>query len=159
MKQTFNEDAVNTSAEDHIRMYTRVQQGVKSPYHLLAQYGKLWAPTIKPDSVGYGKMGECFSNALHLAHEEGLTYVEGYATTVIPMHHAWCVDSAGNVIDPTWRALGSSYFGIPFDIVYARVTAVKTGIYSILWNHGNRELFGLNVGEFHSRDFAINCNE
>jgi hypothetical protein len=57
------------------------------------------------------------------------SYVEGYAMGVIPVHHAWCVDKDGNVIDTTWSAtervpgtmrakVGTWYFGVEFDLGY-----------------------------------------
>lgn len=63
----------------------------------------------------------CFTNCLQLAIIERLVYVEGFA--VLPaagfeFHHAWCLDEAGRVLDPTWEAPGSAYFGVPFDLAY-----------------------------------------
>lgn len=47
---------------------------------------------------------ECFRNALMMAQERSLDYVEGYALGHgIPVHHAWCLDADGKVVDPTWR--------------------------------------------------------
>lgn len=55
---------------------------------------------------GYGVPRECFANA-GLAATDGLgTYCEGYAVfsdSPIAIHHAWLIDPAGRVIDPTWE--------------------------------------------------------
>lgn len=63
-----------------------------------------------------GKMKQCFMNAYKLAdRDHTLTYVEGFANGIIPVHHAWCVDRHDNVVDPTWRD-GQDYFGVPFQL-------------------------------------------
>lgn len=157
MSQELSSFSTDTSAEAAIRIYRKLQAGLRTPYSILADYGKNWTPALKPEWVPYGTQGLCFQNAFDLAMRTELTYVEGYATGVIPTHHAWCVDFNGNVVDPTWRTLGCSYFGIPFDTDYVANTAVNTRMYSIFWNHHNRALFDLEVADFHSRNFAINC--
>lgn len=63
---------------------------------------------------------ECFCNAVFLAldHHE-LKYAEGYAMQegLMPALHAWCVDAAGFVCDPTWR-VSADYYGVIFDLEY-----------------------------------------
>lgn len=52
------------------------------------------------------KPKECFSNAVELALKNDFLYCEGIAVSsdlMFPIHHAWCVDTEGEVIDPTWR--------------------------------------------------------
>lgn len=64
----------------------------------------------------------CFGNSHRLAKRKRLIYVEGYALKTpsnIGIHHAWCTDESGIVIDPTWGQ-GIEYFGIPLDFKYAR---------------------------------------
>jgi hypothetical protein len=75
---------------------------------------------------GYRKMRprQCFYNAwiMSLARDD-LTYYEGFAYSgLITVHHAWCIDSDGLVVDPTWRAKNYKlpenewdYFGVGFD--------------------------------------------
>jgi hypothetical protein len=49
-----------------------------------------------------------------LAQDNDLIYVEGFAVGVFPTLHGWCVDDAGNVIDPTWPdGRGKEYYGVP----------------------------------------------
>jgi hypothetical protein len=92
--------------------------------------------TVHPDaSIAFprsGKMKECYMNATRycMAHA-GTTYCEGYALGVIPMPHAWCIDSAGYVIDPTWRD-GAAYFGVPFKRSYLHATLARRGYYGII---------------------------
>jgi len=83
-----------------------------------------------------GKLKECFMNSTKLAMgDSSLTYCEGYAMGVIPTHHAWCVDSLGRVVDPTWES-GSDYFGIKFQLEYVIRVTDETGYWtSILDNY------------------------
>lgn len=62
----------------------------------------------------------CFQNSQKLAiANEKLTYFEGFAAGIIPVHHAWCCDEQGRVIDTTWdNALGRVYIGAPFQTSY-----------------------------------------
>jgi hypothetical protein len=78
---------------------------------------------------------QCFENAT-LMSARGLTYVEGIAMKSdlgIPLHHAWNLDPAGNVIDVTWRkAEGSEYLGIPFEHSVLSRWLLENGVYGIL---------------------------
>lgn len=63
--------------------------------------------------VTAGADGECFENAARLAAETGLRYFEGLAVCARnpeALHHAWCVDEDGEVVDPTWTD-GVVYLG------------------------------------------------
>jgi len=97
--------------------------------------GKAFKPKPLPDKYEPGEIKQCFRNAflLSLGHME-LTYVEGYAfcENLIPVHHAWCVDPDGNVVDPTWRDTGIEYIGVPFSQKYAMSLIQKKGCYGIL---------------------------
>lgn len=85
-----------------------------------------------PEGVARMPAKECFANALLTAAEHGLTYVEGWALGVIPVHHAWCVDEAGRVIDPTWAEPGSDYCGVPMALDYVDETTDAKGTYGVL---------------------------
>lgn len=115
-----------------------IQLYLSSPNHLvpegyaafLAQHGRFWQPAPLPKAVKQQKQGECFKNAGELAlSNPELTYVEGLALhTVLPTAHAWCIDPAGHVLDPTWAYVESSaYFGIPFctDFLFRHLDATR----------------------------------
>lgn len=75
----------------------------------------------------------CFQHAAEAAMlERSITYCEGYAISIIPVHHAWLLDSAGNVIETTWPEVGQAYFGIPFRTDYVRRQVKEQKHYSML---------------------------
>lgn len=69
-----------------------------------------------PAAYSPGPLGQCYMNAGRLAVENpDLVYCEGWAfhAGIIPLHHAWCVDPSGKVIDPTWSGYdGLEYVGV-----------------------------------------------
>jgi hypothetical protein len=77
------------------------------PYRFIRVYGTPHKPVPAPADLAPGKRGCCFANAFRLASvRPDLHYAEGYGTlwgSDTWLHrHAWCVDSQGWVIDPTW---------------------------------------------------------
>lgn len=106
--------------------------------------GKKFNKIPKPKWVKKGIIKQCFSNCLEavLKHPDKLTYCEGYASGIIPVHHAWLLYE-NQVIDPTW--VGKSfedrnpeYMGVPFKIEYVVKIAKETNYYSVLdnWTQG-----------------------
>lgn len=96
------------------------------PADFMIRHAQFWTPRPLPRAVKPMTPKHCFDNALRLSRRRrGFRYVEGYALGVIPVHHAWCVDPEGYVIDPTWASItpdmvdgndiGTSYFGVVFD--------------------------------------------
>lgn len=65
-----------------------------------------------------GVPNACYANAAALAENcRDLRYCEGFALRpgLVPVHHAWCIDVTGAVVDPTWRHVaGTDYFGVVF---------------------------------------------
>ena len=108
----------------------------------LLQYGRLW----KPMPLGRHRfvrmpIQQCFANALKLAlRRPDLTYVEGWAGRLIPIHHAWCVDEVGAVVDPTWRPLPplpdpEEYFGVPFLARWVQRVVRQSRLSGVLYNY------------------------
>jgi hypothetical protein len=82
--------------------------------------GRTWGPPIpRPKGMRKGHAKGCYKNAAEriLGHSEW-RYVEGYARPLglgeLVAPHAWIADEADRVIETTWSAPGSEYFGVPF---------------------------------------------
>jgi len=76
-----------------------------------------WRKHISDQPIKRGKMKECYMNAFYLAEENNWQYIEGYAAGLIPMLHAWCLDSKKQVVDPTWND-GQWYYGVAIPMKY-----------------------------------------
>jgi hypothetical protein len=103
---------------------------------LVLDLGQEWNYAPLPSTVERGVKKECFRNALLLAIDNSdLTYVEGWATSIIPLEHAWCVDYDGNVVDPTWDdEVDRAYFGVAIPTTVALSIVTKAGYYGVFGN-------------------------
>lgn len=105
-------------------------------YEALHEYAveARYAPT--PKGIQPGVKRHCFFNAFTLALDNPeLTYMEGFAHYILPIHHAWVVDPEGRAIDNTWEdGHGAAYYGIPFTNDCIVAGAMESGIYSLLFN-------------------------
>lgn len=84
--------------------------------------------------TGTKEIGMCYRNALNMAIDHGLIYVEGYALPLglMSVEHAWCLDpSDGKVIDPTW-GISADYYGVKFDTRAICAQVVEQGYYGVL---------------------------
>lgn len=72
-----------------------------------------------------GQLKRCFENAATYAARHGFSYVEGLACGPLrDVHHAWVVNDAGEVLDPTWGySPKHAYRGIIFGL--AEVLALQ----------------------------------
>jgi hypothetical protein len=73
--------------------------------------------------------------------DSSLIYVEGFATCVIPVLHAWVVDQDGVIYDPTWKVgkhKGHDYYGVPFSLMQCFKIMSKSKHYGLLdaWTAG-----------------------
>jgi len=111
-------------------------------YSLVLKYGRRFTPAPKPKEVSWGKKGNCYENAAIIMDDDGkrLIYCEGWATLReepgLLIAHAWCVDSAGKVIDNTWREPGAEYYGIPFTPKFYHRVAVERNYTSLMTGNG-----------------------
>lgn len=71
-----------------------------------------------PNNIEVGLPKQCYLNCLQLLDEHPeFKYCEGYALatdSVLPVPHAWLVNSAMEVIDPTWNN-PAIYLGVTFN--------------------------------------------
>ena len=110
---------------------------------MVLQLGKFDVVQPRPKGVRRGKARLCFMNAFHLMNiRDGYTYVEGIAmpsNTLFPVHHGWCVDESGKVVDPTWKD-GAAYCGIHLNTTFVLRRVLKKRTYGVL---GDRDSFDL----------------
>lgn len=101
------------------------------PSIFILKLGRDWVPHALPADVPRGPQRRCYENAGTLVlRQPGLSYVEGYACPpgLIPVHHAWCVDTQGRVIDNTLADPANTlYFGVPFsrDLLWETISDTK----------------------------------
>lgn len=129
---------------------------------VLLEHGQAWPwePGPLPTAIRRGRRRECYRNALMLTiSDRSLVYVEGWALMPecgVPIHHAWCVNTTGRVIDPTWHGVGDDlpgreYFGIAFAYPYVARCAVNRPQFSLLyaWRYADAgELLDLEPAEW-----------
>lgn len=113
--------------------------------HFLLSEAIFCNPIPRDSSIIQGEMKMCFRNAYNLAAaNSSYVYVEGYAVSMIPTLHAWCIDENKNVIDPTWTD-GTAYFGVPFSLKYVNSVILSRQIWGVIDNWNDR--FPLITGE------------
>lgn len=112
----------------------------KSPHSLVLKLGRPFTKRIKPPFEGQIKA--CYKNCFNaLSQYLNLEYCEGFAIDnqlPIAVYHAWLVNEAGEVIDPTWvdeKSKTSVYYGIIFNRDYVIEMYEKNKTYSILENY------------------------
>ncbi len=90
-----------------------------------------------PETVSRGLMGQCYLNAGQLAMcTPTLAYCEGYACRTglpFPVHHAWCLDGDGQVLDVTWPYEPSNeYLGVALSPACLLNSLEETGLWGVL---------------------------
>jgi hypothetical protein len=93
-----------------------------------------------------GPIKECFTNAYLAAEGNGWTYVEGYADSIIPVQHAWCLDGDGIVVETTWETPGTEYFGVPLSTEWVGRVVAENGYWGVLGNDWLRDAVLLREG-------------
>jgi hypothetical protein len=130
-----------TELEEYLSMFYEIAHRgdlmFRSTAAFVKKYGIRFTPQPLPKGFFKGEPQQCFRNcALHVIEgRDDLVYVEGYALSIIPIHHAWLVDAEGNVYDPTWRAPGHEYIGVPFNREFLCEMLVESGLYGLLDNY------------------------
>lgn len=89
-----------------------------------------------PDHIARGEMKQCYMNAGRLARDRPeFSYCEGYAKRagLFPLHHAWCLDADGVVLDPTWPYdPDNEYWGVSLDTAFMLKATTASGVWGVL---------------------------
>lgn len=99
------------------------------------QLGIARAGSALPGDLTLGAPRQCYDNAGNLALERGWAYCEGFAMRpgLFPMHHAWCLDAVGAVVDPTWPYdPANEYLGVALDESFLVLHRERTGHWDVL---------------------------
>lgn len=124
--------------------------------------GRPWRAQSLPSGFEMGPPRQCYRNAGTLAMANtALMYVEGYACPVgsIPVHHAWCVDAAGLVIDNTFEdAARSQYFGVPISHGTLVALLEATGQWGLFAEMMSAETLLSAVRDVQAGVYAVDAN-
>lgn len=140
----------SSACENYLTAMSKVGARVGDFYLLLGQQFTI-ADQTKDYEAYRGPMGSCYKNAFDLAQErQELAYCEGYALSagLFPMHHAWCVTAEGVVVDPTWDASTSDYYGVPLNTGFVLNQILRTKVWGVFGEHVPKEALGLDLNEF-----------
>ena len=118
--------------------FTKINGYYNIPHFVLDNGIGLDVP--EEDTHALGTIKECFCNAFDLVQRNPeLIYVEGYAAGIIPVHHAWCIDPDGKVIEVTWTDDHRlAYYGIPMDFDYVKRAVFRKQTYGVIDDWNNR---------------------
>jgi len=103
-------------------------------HSLMLKHGRAWYIGERTFAGRRAGRKHCYRNAYALADRDPrMTYVEDWCHTgkFSFCEHAWCIDPAGQVIDPTLHE-AAGYFGIPLRMKFVRSTISKTNVYGVL---------------------------
>lgn len=138
-------DPLSSALRQHVAM--RAMLGADMPLaRLLIAKGQAYPGTAFRGQRMRAKA--CFENALKYAEANGLRYAEGFGLSgglmrrgiVLPVEHAWCVDSDGLAVDPTWDDPAASYYlGIDFKPAEVWKRVVETGTFGIFYSSRSAE--------------------
>lgn len=144
---------VATNTRQFIELGARAFEQLGCPcgmYSFMAAHGvEMFAPARLPRKYRplKGPMKMCFHNAATAAlKDRSLIYCEGYASSLIPVLHAWCLDPKGRVLELTWGTPGADYFGIPFQRGFLLRQALRNQSYGLL--DQMQDQFGLVRGKY-----------
>lgn len=107
----------------------------------------------RPEDIPAMAPQQCYRNAFLLACERpGLTYCEGivcWTGLPVPIAHAWCINEAGKVVDPTLETAsdeegglkgGLTYFGVRFEDEDVEQVTFEAGTFGVLDKAAGRKL-------------------
>lgn len=134
---------INNDAEQYVRMLDDLYRKFKrpnkyAPWHWLASFGMRFEGAKRPKGMRKAPDHTCFESAAKLAMDNpNYIYVEGYASNVIPVHHAWCVhkDNPSVVVDPVWRNPQTCrYFGLPIQTAFLNRAILVNEVWGLFFD-------------------------
>lgn len=126
---------------DHLSTLPQAPHSVAelSMLRWLIANGRFFNPASRDREYPLGEPNACFLNAqTQVLNSDTLTYVEGFATTIVPHHHAWIADASGNLVEPTWQPdtsknpIDIAYFGVPLTKNSVKHSVLESGFYKEL---------------------------
>ena len=121
-------------------------------HSFVIEHGVYFQGTPLPDYCEKMEAKECFYNCTILSSSTGLTYVEGFVVRKdinFPIHHAWCIDDDGTVIDPTLDdPENCEYFGIPLHPDFVLEQVEISGMAGILDNYKTKRIYDSSPSTF-----------
>jgi hypothetical protein len=144
--------------------YLKALSGLEHiPSIFTLRMGRAWTAQPLPAWVARGPMRQCYENAGTLCIENrNLTYVEGYALSpgLPPIHHAWCVDADGCVIDNTFQDSDRvQYFGVPIRAKTLRKLVEESGRWGLFPEMMTPELLLQAIDEVQTGPHAVDPSE
>lgn len=128
------------SLDDELRLIADLQATIRNPEgltypsyeSLVLAKGTSWdeADIVVRRNGGYK---QCYMNAYNAAVDNGWQYVEGFAMSLFPIMHAWCVDG-DQAVEVTWETPGTGYRGIIMDLDTVAETMLITGMWGSMPN-------------------------
>jgi len=150
--------------KQHLELMAQLQAMNRPPLptpiqFLLAHGSAMQVRGKQPRRLGIPKA--CYWNAYNLARRrKRLRYVEGFALSLIPVEHAWCIDEDGRIVEPTWNhksgflsePIPTDYFGMTFDLELVRRIRKLTKQLSMLWEFWHwREVYPILKAEMEEK--------
>lgn len=137
------------TCESYLKMMQEMGVRVGDFYLLL---GRAWeAPVATSPVYPKGQPKQCYRNAFTLAADfPDLVYCEGFVQPegLIPIHHAWCVDAKGMVVDTTWNACGVDYFGVALDFEFCAELIQRNAVWGLLGDRVPAEFTQTNPTQY-----------
>lgn len=129
---------IKTAMEEQVERYASIGHPSMMERFILRN-GKPGISMPRPKKIEKQQDKHCFSNTANwiLSRKgKGWTYVEGYALRPMLgmlMHHAWCENDKGHVLDLTWREPEHcQYYGVRFTNEELRQELIRNEVYGLL---------------------------
>lgn len=109
----------------------------RNPADFVLRHGCIMPDILPVPKRRLLKIKQCFYNAsmLALREQKRFIYCEGFATSIIPVAHAWCIakhNGTWMVWDNTWRKPGAEYYGVAITAEYLKHALLENKHYGVI---------------------------